>query len=59
MAASSEDSKERVGITVMFSPEERQKIRRAVVETDTRSASEFIRAAAVKAAQKELAKRVA
>jgi uncharacterized protein (DUF1778 family) len=52
MAAAKGDSKARIGLTVMFSPEERQMIRRAVVETDTRSASEFIREAAVKAATK-------
>jgi hypothetical protein len=50
MTAAKRDGKEKIGITVLFSPEERRQIRQAVVETDARSASEFIRAAAVRAA---------
>jgi uncharacterized protein (DUF1778 family) len=44
--------KETSGITVLFEKSEKLMIRRAAIETDVRSASEFIRQAAIKAAQK-------
>lgn len=43
------------GLTVLFEKEEKQMIRRAALETDKRSAGEFIREAAVRAARKALA----
>lgn len=52
MAAQSNDRKERTGITVLFERGEKRMIRQAAVETEVRSSSEFIRQAAVKAAQK-------
>lgn len=39
---------------MLFDESDKRLIRRAALETDTRSASEFIRRAAVKAAQKAL-----
>lgn len=51
MAAPEQDRK-RSGITVLFGKDEKRMIRQAAVETDTRSSSEFIREAAVKAAKK-------
>lgn len=55
MAARPGVRKETSGITVLFEKSEKQLIRRAAVEADVRSSSEFIRQAAVKAAKKALA----
>lgn len=58
MGAGKEDSKERIGltagITVMFTPKEKQEIRSAAFHSGARSQSDFIRTAAIKAAKRSV-----
>lgn len=53
--ASERKATSKAGLTVLFDKEERQLIRRAAVESESRSSGQFIREAAIRAAKKVLA----